>query len=499
MKQHTRCLATWVMAATLVGAAPAAWAQSPTATPAAKKPDAKKPDAKKPDARKPDAKGDGAKPGGAGDAGLPAGHPPVEGDGDAMPPGHPPTGGGDPHGGGAAAGDPHGGGAGAQGLYRAPEDEVETDPALPVGSVVVTVKDASDQPVPGAQLILGILHNTVAKGESSERVTRTTDGQGAVRFDGLQVGGGVSYLASVESGPAIFEAPPFSLDDKSGKRASLHTFEVVEGETRELRTGMWGVVFLSLREDVISVEQHMTVLNVDPVAWVPQKTTIGLPEDYKGYVKPDGMGAAVRWEEVDGEGASLRGTVTPGQHETGFRYQVPLAGDDKQTIKIELPTKTFQMAVMAEASKTMNLQVSGFPAAQRTERNGKKVMVTKRQVDDAGEELGTVEITLSGLPVPGIGRWVAVGLGLSLAGAGVWALLRRREDGAMPDDVRQELEEAKQTLLDEIVSLERAHHKGDVGPKTYARVRAALLDALARIVTRLDAARPISRKAHAYR
>jgi hypothetical protein len=232
---------------------------------------------------------------------------------------------------------------------------------------------------------------------------------------------------------------------------------------------------------------------------VPQKTTVGLPEDYKGYVKPDGMGAAVRWDEVDGEGASLRGTVTPGQHETGFRYQVPLAGDEKQTIKIELPPKVFQMVVMAEASKTMSLQVAGFPGAQRTERNGKKVMVTKRQVDDAGQDLGTLEITLSGLPVPGPGRWIAVGMGLVLAGGGVWALTRRREEGTMPDDVRQELEEAKQTLLEEIVSLERAHRKGDVGPKTYARVRAALLDALARIVTRLDAARPVPKKAHAYR
>ena len=417
---------------------------------------------------------------------MPAGHPPVGDDDDDGPRPAP-----------QQKRNPHGGGAGAEGFFQPPEDGSVDDPALPVGTVVVTLKDPQERPVPSAPLVLGILHNTVAKGESSDRVSRQTDEEGTVRFDELAIGAGVSYRVSVANGPAVFEAPPFTLGDKSGKRVVLHAYEVTRN-ANDIRAGMWGVVYLQLREDAISVEQHMTILNVDPVAWVPEGTVIGLPEDYKAFVKPEGMGGAVQWSEVKSEGASLNGTITPGQHESGFRYQVPLSGDAKQTIKIRLPAKVFQIGVMAEASKTMGLEVSGFPSAQRTDRNGRKVLVTKKQSSGPGDEMRTVEITLSGLPVAGPGRWIALSLGVVAMGAGAFYLTKRKDDGELPEEIRLDLEEAKTALLDEIVALERAHKKGDVGPKTYARVRVALLDALARIVQRLEAGRP-RKTAQAYR
>ena len=48
----------------------------------------------------------------------------------------------------------------------------------------------------------------------------------------------------------------------------------------------------------------------------------------------------------------------------------------------------------------------------------------------------------------------------------------------------------RDAVLGEIVALERAHQNGEVGPKTYARVRPALIDALARIVALIEAAQP---------
>jgi hypothetical protein len=493
----------WLLAAAMLAGSPAAWAQgSPTAAPAAKpapKSDpagpAKKDDPKKPPAKPGDTTNKDPKPTGNGGA-LPQGHPPVGDPG--LPAGHPPV--EDDEGQPARPQqkrNPHGGGAGGEGFFQPPEDGAVDDPSLPVGTVVVTLTDAQERPVPDAPLVLGILHNTVAKGESSDRVARPTGEDGTARFDELAIGGGVSYRVTVANGPAVFEAPPFTLGDKSGKRVTLHAYEVTRSAA-DIRAGMWGVVYLQLREDAISVEQHMTILNVDPVAWVPEGAVIGLPEDYKAFVKPDGMGGAVRWDEVKGEGAALSGTITPGQHESGFRYQVPLSGDGKQTIKIRLPAKVFQIGVMAEASKSMGLEVSGFPAPQRTERNGRKVLVTKKQSAGPGDEMRTVEITLSGLPVAGPGRWIALSLGAAVAFAGAFYLSKRKNDGELPEDARLDLEEAKKALLDEIVALERAHKSGEVGPKTYARVRTALLDALARIVHRLEAGRP-RKAAQAYR
>ena len=64
--------------------------------------------------------------------------------------------------------------------------------------------------------------------------------------------------------------------------------------------------------------------------------------------------------------------------------------------------------------------------------------------------------------------------------------LQRGDSRELPDDAREDLLDAREALLREIVDLERAHRRGDVGPKTYARVRGALLDSLARIVAMLE-------------
>jgi hypothetical protein len=196
-----------------------------------------------------------------------------------------------------------------------------------------------------------------------------------------------------------------------------------------------------------------------------------------------------RIEEVKDHGAALRGTFGPGRNDMDFRYQVPLEGNERQTITIELPPRVAQMRVMAESSRSMVLKVQGFPDAQKVKREGKNLLVTERQVSrsESGQQL--IEITLSGLPVTGPGRWIAAALAVIALASGIAYVVRRRDDGEIDDDTRNDLIEAREALLSEIVALERAHRSGEIGPKTYARLRASLLDALARIVSQLDEAR----------
>ena len=96
--------------------------------------------------------------------------------------------------------------------------------------------------------------------------------------------------------------------------------------------------------------------------------------------------------------------------------------------------------------------------------------------------MGTLDVTLSGLPTPGPGRWIAVALAVLALGAGIFSSASAA--AAIDDDARQDMVDAREALLSELVALERAHKDGSVGPRTYARVRASLLDALARIVRR---------------
>ncbi|WP_437277816.1 carboxypeptidase-like regulatory domain-containing protein [Sorangium sp. So ce375] len=419
---------------------------------------------------------------GAADAGsaLPPGHPEV---GEGLPSGHPPVG-------KPPAGDAASRRASEQltGLFDAPDDTVQEDTGLPPGVLVLTVQDPDGRPVPRTSVDIDVLQSSVARGDSRERMSRETDDAGTLRLENLTIGNGTSYGISVTRDGATFSLPHFGLNAEAGKRAVLHVYDATPDVSR-LMVGTQGIVYLQLRQDSISVEQLFQVFNLGRVAWLPDET-FALPRDYKAFNKSEGMEEEMRFEEVKGTGVALRGTVSPGRHEGQFRWQVPLQGEERQTIRIELPPRIAQMRVMAEASTSMTLNVAGFPAAQRTQnRDGKKILITEMQGTRTEGGLKVIEITLGGLPTPGVGRWIA----LLLAGATVIAgaalnLARRREQDRGPDDEeRRELIEARNALLDEFVALERARKRGDVGPKTYDRVRAALLDALARIVAMIEA------------
>ncbi len=424
-------------------------------------------------------------PGAALGQGLPPGHPPMpegegddDGEGDEMAPPN-------PHG-----NNPHGGSPRAEGqprFFEPPPDGSQEDTALPVGTIVVMLRDAQDKPIAGAEIALSAIFNTVAKGEAPEKITRRVVGEdGTTRFDGLTVGSGTTYSVGAARGAAKFSVPRFPLNDKAGKRVFLHVYDSTSN-IEQIHAGAQAVVYLALKEDAIQVEQLFIYYNLDPVAWVPDER-FDLPKGFKAFNKQEAQSGA-RVEEVSGAGAALRGTFTPGRHDLDFRYQVPLDELSAQSITIEMPPHVAQVRVMAESSKSMVLDVAGFPPPEKTSRDGKRLLVTEKQTPRMDGGVKELVITLSGLPTPGAGRWIAVLLAVGALTAGIGYFAQRREDGTLDEDERADLLEAKEALLAEIVTLERAHRSGEIGPKTYARLRGALLDALARIVERLDRAR----------
>jgi hypothetical protein len=470
-----------LIGATMPGAAlgqAGAPAASAKASPKGEKPGDKKNDAKGAKPLDPKAAASALPPGHPPTDALPSGHPPVPdeaGDDDEDAPSAP-----NPHG----AANPHGA---DPRFYQAPPDGSQDDPTLPVGTLVVSLRDSQDRPIPHAKFSLSELFSTVAKGDKPERITeREVGDDGTLRIDNLIIGTGTTYRVSSARAGGRYGTARFPLNDKAGKRAVLHVFDA-SPNIEELQAGMQGVVYVTLKEDVIQVEQLLSVFNLGEVAWVPD-VAFKLPAGFKAFNKQEAMNEA-RIEEVKDHGAALRGTFGPGRNDMDFRYQVPLDGNDKQTITIELPPRVAQMRVMAESSRSMALKVVGFPDPQKVTRDGKRLLVTERQVSRSEGGQQTVEITLSGLPVPGPGRWIAVLLAAVALASGVVYVARRRDDGEIDDDTRNDLVEAREALLSEMVALERAHRSGEIGPKTYARLRAALLDALARVVSQLDSAR----------
>ena len=401
----------------------------------------------------------------------------------ALPPGHPQLGdtGGSPH------GNPHGKGGdegSAEGLFEPAPDTVEDDPALPAGTLAIAFVDARGNPAPNGTVSLDTLRMSVAKGDSQAHASGVIDEQGLARFDGLETGSSVSYRVATTRGAALFTAPSFALGRQAGKRVTLHVYPA-SARIDDVLVGMQSYAYVALKEDAVSIEQLFSVFNVGEVAWTPEDVVLDLPAGWKALNKPDPEGG-LRVEEVAGRGVALRGTVAPGRHDVSFRYTVSLDHESRQAFRLSLPPHVAQLRVIAEAAKHMELEVEGFPAAQPSQtRDGKRVLVTERQSSRADGGVREVVIALAGLPTPGPGRWISVALGLlALVVGGVFAF--RRDGSLASEEERADLREARDALLDEVVALERARAAGEVGPKTYPRLRAALLDALARVVSLLD-------------
>jgi hypothetical protein len=412
--------------------------------------------------------------------GLPPGHPSVEpteeaGDDAELPAGHPQT--------GHAQGGPR-----MNAQEQLPEDTSDVDKDLPVGTIVIEIRDPSDRPIPQADVSLGILQQSVAKGESRRHVLKKADDAGNLRFDGLETGAGVAYRVTVPWGstvgaePATYAATPFQLDLHNGQRVRIHVYPVTS-RINETMLGMDGIVYMELKDDVVQFDELYRIYNIGAVTWVPSDVVITLPAGFKGFTAQKEMSDA-GWDEVPGKGARLRGTFSPGQHETHFRYQVPYSGDESVEFSTTLPPHVARMRVMAEASKSMTLAVRDFPASV-SDRNqaGQRILLTERQSRAGEAPPSDLRIALENIPTEGSAKWIATVVAAATVLLGLYLAFEQAKTKPGPTRVADdEAERARARLVTEIAELDRARASGDVGPKAYDRIRAALVDALARLM-----------------
>jgi len=208
---------------------------------------------------------------------------------------------------------------------------------------------------------------------------------------------------------------------------------------------------------------------------------VQLPKDFKAFKAQESM-TDVHFEPVDEVGARLKGTFSPGQQEASFRFQMPKSNDDSASFQLSLPPHVAEMRVIAEASSTMNLDVDGFqPPVPTANQNGQRVLVSVKQLLRRDEEIKGFVATLSGIPTPGPGRWVAVLVALGMAIGGVFAARGAFDDAGAGKDVEADKKRAREILLRELMALEAARRAGSVGPRTYEQSRLRLIDAIARL------------------
>jgi hypothetical protein len=364
----------------------------------------------------------------------------------------------------------HGGHADSD-MFRAPEDGSVDDSTLPPGTLDFQVADPSGKPLPNYPVTLGVLFNSVAKGESRKRLTATTNAAGIARFEHLDTGSSVAYRPMAITDGATFSVMPFRLSEKTGMKALLHVYPVVEAIQDALVLSQ-SVIYTEVKDDRIQVQQLIKLYNFGKNAWVPKDVVLALPENFTAFTAQQGM-TDIGVDAVPKKGARIRGTFGPGQHMIEFRWQLPYAGEPEVHLDVGMLPRTAAARVIAPASKDMHLEVPGFPPPQSTSDGmGQRALLTEKQVARDEKALSSVAIVLSGLPTEGPAKIIATLIACAgiLAGVVFGSKSASRKDRAPERD----------RLLAELSDLERAKKAGDIGPKTYESARRDLIDALSR-------------------
>ncbi len=394
-----------------------------------------------------------------------------------------------PHGGqpNPHAANPHGGG-GQPTEIPLPQDGAQPAPDLNAGTIQVSLRDANERPLPNTPFEIAVLHQSISRGDSKEKLTGITDENGLATFENLEFGTAHVYRVIGRRGEASFNTGDFNLGDKFGMRAHLHLYESTPNMDE---AGVLGKVNVSvtLKEEVLVFEYQVSYLNRSPIAWVAN-TSFPMPEGFKAFNTPDGMSPKLAAGDSE---VTIVGTVPPGETQIAYRFHVPLETDGTQVVVMPLPPNMAAVGLAVEASQKMDVRLAGFPKVERkSDAAGKSFLITKKQISPeeymAQRFLTPTALTITGLPSRPWASFLAAGIAFFAAVAGVVYLAVRRKAG-LSEEAKEDLAEARETLLAEFELLEAARARGDIGPKTYEKIREAMLDALAGIMERQPAGR----------
>lgn len=386
-----------------------------------------------------------------------------------------------PHGGHAGHGDdPHGDGIG----FKALPDSSEEDPALPKGTIVVSLRNEKDAPLPKQPIRLGIVRQTVAKGDKHEERNATTDGNGEVRFDQLETASAYAYRVSHRRDGASFSAMPFRMPDKGGMRVVLHAYPVTS-DMREALIVTQGVSHIEVKDDRVQVQQALTFFNFSDRAWVPHDFVVSLPAEFTALNAQQDMGGT-RVTSLDGRGARIDGTFPPGRSTVEFRWQLPYSASDTIEVGCGVTPQLAFARVMVAASPGVSAHVEGFSEGSvTTDGAGNRILLFEREMRRDEPAPKMLRVQVSGIPTPGPGRWIAVGaallfvLGGLMTGFSYVSKQHKKEDRRAR---RKRLTSDRERWLEALLELELEHHAGDIGPKTYEAERRAIIDAIAQTI-----------------
>jgi hypothetical protein len=149
-----------------------------------------------------------------------------------------------------------------------------------------------------------------------------------------------------------------------------------------------------------------------------------------------------------------------------------------------MPPELTMFRVMAAAAPKMRLAVEGFPdAVPRTDNQGQRLLVTERHVRPEDPPVGAVHVAITDIPGQGSTPTIVTLASAALVLLSIGFASRKKQLGRVDTS---DPKKARAKLLAELEDLERARLDGDVGPKTYEKVRRDVVAGIARTLGQVD-------------
>jgi hypothetical protein len=324
----------------------------------------------------------------------------------------------------------------------APDGVGRPDKTIPSGTVVVRAVGGDGGILPGLDVKLG----QVRAGESQvvERKGKTDD-KGEARFTGLDAKPTSGYLAEVEKAGTKYAGKPFRMPDNLGVLVVIQVNPVTK-DLSALQMGQGSHFIVQVTDDAVQVVEVWRLTNAGSTAVeVPGGLHFPLPES--AVQSSPGQQVPPNFS-VNGHDAVWKGALPPGDTELQVMFVVPFK-DERLDIQQQTPIAFAETAIVTEKIDGFEVEGNGLQREER-EVQGRMLVLYRGPGTTAG---GDIHLSLVGLPHADA-RWryaaaaltvlLLIGFGL-YAASGVGGVSERRRD----------LETRRESLLDELVGLER--------------------------------------------
>lgn len=365
------------------------------------------------------------------------------------------------------------------GRVSAPLGQNMPGEGIPPGTLGMLIRDGEHNPVVGAKVKLFITHESIAHGNTESFKETTSDEQGRAGFVGLATDSSYKYEAVVEQNGARYSTGAIRLRGESGQIAVLYVFPTTDN-IRDTFVITRLLYALQPREDIFQIDAILRIQNGGTKTWSPKNFYLQLPEGASAFRPPRAEGD-IR-AAAEGNRVNLTGSFTPGQHELSFGFQIPNPRTANIPITLHTVPNLTDARVFLEATDTMAVQVTGLRPPEKTKgQEGQNALMASADFLGSGSPApATLQASITGMPPRGQGGIVASIIASVIAMLGVaFAIAKPEKTSAILTN--EDRTRAKNLLLEELVSLEKAFNTKEIGPKTYEQARRTLLDSMARL------------------